>query len=48
MIEWDGAKLILSIVETCRRLRIPIHDYPTPILSGLADLPVSRVVELLN
>jgi transposase len=33
---------ILSIVETCRRLQIPIRDYLTAILPGLADLPVSR------
>jgi hypothetical protein len=37
---------ILSIVETCRRLQIPIRDYLTAILPGLADLPVSRVAEL--
>ena len=37
---------ILSIVETCRRLQIPIRDYLTAILPGLADLPVSRVTEL--
>jgi transposase len=38
---------ILSIVETCRRLQIPIRDYLTAILPGLADLPVSRVAELI-
>jgi transposase len=37
---------LLSIVETCRRLQIPIRDYLTAILPGLADLPVSRVAEL--
>jgi hypothetical protein len=37
---------ILSIVETCRRLKIPIRDYLGSILPGLADLPVSRVAEL--
>jgi transposase len=37
---------ILSIVETCRRLRLPIRDYLAAILPGLADLPVSRVAEL--
>jgi hypothetical protein len=37
---------ILSIVATCRRLQIPIRDYLTAILPGLADLPVSRVAEL--
>ena len=33
-------------VETCRRLQIPIRDYLTAILPGIADLPVSRVAEL--
>ena len=37
---------ILSIIETCRRLKIPIRYYLSPILPGLADLPVSRVAEL--
>jgi len=37
---------ILSIIETCRRLKIPIRDYLSSILPGLADLPVSRVAEL--
>jgi transposase len=37
---------ILSIVETCRRLKIPIRNYLASILPGLADLPVRRVVEL--
>jgi transposase len=37
---------ILSIVETCRRLQIPIRDYLASILPGLADLPASRIAEL--
>jgi transposase len=37
---------ILSIVETCRRLQIPVRDYLAAVLPGLADLPVSRVAEL--
>ena len=36
---------ILSIGETCRRLKIRIRDYLGSILPGLADLPVSRVAE---
>jgi hypothetical protein len=32
---------ILSIVETCRRVKIPIRDYLASILPGLAELPVS-------
>ena len=37
---------ILSIVETCRRLKIPIRDYLASILPGLAELPVRRVAQL--
>jgi transposase len=37
---------ILSIVETCRRLRIPVRDYLASVLPGLADFPFSRVPEL--
>jgi transposase len=37
---------ILSIIETCRRLKIPIRNYLSAILPGLADLPVRRVAEL--
>jgi transposase len=36
---------ILSIVQTCRRLQIPIRDYLASIPPGLAELPVSRVAE---
>ena len=34
---------ILSVVETCRRLGIPVREYLASILPGLADLPVQRV-----
>jgi transposase len=37
---------ILSIVETCRRLKLPIGDYLASILPGLAELPVKRVSAL--
>ncbi len=37
---------ILSVVETCRRLQIPLRDYLASILPGLADLPVRRVAAL--
>jgi len=36
----------MSIVETCRRLKIPMRDYLASILPGLAELPISRVAEL--
>ena len=37
---------ILSIVESCRRLRFPVRDYLAAILPGLADLPIQRIPEL--
>jgi len=37
---------IISIVETCRRLSIPVRDYLASVLPGLADFPVNRVAEL--
>ena len=37
---------ILSIVESCRRLKIPIREYLAGVLPGLADRPVQRVAEL--
>jgi transposase len=37
---------IISMVETCRRLRLPIRDYLGAVLPGLADFPVNRVAQL--
>jgi transposase len=37
---------ILSVVETCRRLDIPIRQYLRSVLPGLAEFPVNRVSEL--
>jgi transposase len=37
---------ILSIVESCRRLKIPIREYLAAVLPGLADIPIRRLVEL--
>ena len=34
---------ILSVVESCRRLKISIRDYLNAVLPGLANLPVSRI-----
>lgn len=36
---------ILSIVESCRRLKIPIRNYLAAVLPGLADLPMNSVKE---
>ncbi len=40
-----GPKLaaILSVVESCRRLKLPIRDYLAAILPGLADVTIQRL-----
>jgi hypothetical protein len=37
---------ILSVVESCRRLKLRVRDYLAAILPGLADLPIKRLAEL--
>jgi transposase len=37
---------IVSIVETCRRLSVPLRDSLGSVLPGLADFPITRVAEL--
>jgi transposase len=37
---------ILSVVESCRRLRIPVRDYLNEILPGLDDKPIRQVPDL--
>jgi hypothetical protein len=37
---------IISVVETCRRLKIPVRDYLGSMLPGLGDFPVGRIAEL--
>jgi transposase len=37
---------IISIVETCRRLNIPVRNYLASVLPGLADFPINRIAEL--
>ena len=36
---------ILSVIESCRRLDLPVRDYLAAILPGFADLPIQRVSE---
>jgi hypothetical protein len=36
---------IVSIVETCRRMRIPIREYLAATLPGLAGLSIQRLAE---
>jgi transposase len=40
------ANILLSVVETCRRLGLPVRAYLASVLPGLADFPVQRVGEL--
>jgi transposase len=37
---------ILSIVETCRRVKIPIRDYLAAVLPGIADVSIQRLAHL--
>src|ERR1700681_4261359 len=37
---------ILSVVESCRRLQVPVRDYFSTILPGLADLPIRCLPDL--
>ena len=37
---------ILSVVESCRRLKLPVRDYLAAILPGLADVSIQRLPEL--
>jgi transposase len=37
---------ILSVVESCRRLKIPVRDYLADILPGLANTSIRRIANL--
>lgn len=37
---------IISVVESCRRLKLPVRDYLAAVLPGLAGLPIQRLSEL--
>ena len=37
---------ILSVVESCRRLQVPVRDYFSTTLPGLADLPIRHLPDL--
>jgi hypothetical protein len=37
---------ILSVVESCRRLTIPVRDYLANVLPGLANTSIQRVAAL--
>jgi hypothetical protein len=42
------AAAILSVVESCRRLQVPVRDYFSTVLPGLADLPIRCFQTLLH
>lgn len=35
----------LSVVESCRRLRIPVRDHVAAVLPDVADLPIHQIKE---
>jgi hypothetical protein len=37
---------ILSVVESCRRLKLPVREYVAAVITGLADLPIQRLPNL--
>jgi hypothetical protein len=45
--EQAGPKVaaILSVVESCRRMKLPVRDYLAAILPGLADTSIQRAAE---
>jgi transposase len=40
------AAAILSVVESCRRLKLPVRDYLAAVLPGLADRPIQHLPDL--
>ena len=37
---------ILSIIETCRRIKLPVREYLSAVLPGLANRQLQRLSEL--
>jgi hypothetical protein len=37
---------IISVIESCRRLKIPVRNYLAEILPGLANAPLQRIADL--
>ena len=37
---------ILSVIESCRRLKIPVRDYLADILPGLANAPLQCIADV--
>jgi hypothetical protein len=37
---------ILSVIESCRRMKLPVREYFGSVLPGLGNLPIHRVNQL--
>lgn len=37
---------ILAVVESCRRLKLPVRDYLAAVLPGFADPPIQRLLDV--
>ena len=37
---------IISVIESCRRLKIPVRNYLAEILPGLANVPLRHIADL--
>ena len=37
---------IVSVTESCRRLKLPVRDYLADVLPGLADVSIQRLPQL--
>jgi transposase len=37
---------ILSVVESCRRLKLPVRDYLAAVVPGLAGRPIQHLPDL--
>ena len=46
--EQAGPKVaaILSVIESCRRMKLPVRDYPGSVLPGLSNRSIQRVSQL--
>jgi hypothetical protein len=48
MVGPTGPKVaaILSIIETCRRIKLPVREYLSAVLPGLANTQIQRLSNL--
>ena len=43
---YERVRPILSIIETCRRLALPVREYLAAVLPGLADTSLHKLPQL--